>query len=181
MCETVYELAKCRSWADRTVDPHRRIPVLLWAAVRRALEVEKQQDAVSRARSHPSLDDLAREAAAKTARERTALSTVDKNLTPHARWTTPGTNGCSSSGPPRKSSRRRGGCARCCSGPAPRRPQSPRRAEQMPLLGSRPRRRRSRPCSRRPTASCTPEPSRPRLVATPKSPTASGPRGRPVG
>ncbi len=80
MCETVYDLVKCRSWVDRTVDPQRRIPLLLWTAVRRSLEVEKQHDAVSRARSHPSLDDLAREAAAKIARERAALSTVAKNL-----------------------------------------------------------------------------------------------------
>lgn len=80
MCETVYDLVKCGSWVDRTVDPQRRIPLLLWAAVRRSLELEKQQDAVSRARSYPSLDDLAQEAAAKIARERAALSTVAKNL-----------------------------------------------------------------------------------------------------
>lgn len=35
MCEAVKELAACRSWVDRTVDPQRRIPVLLWAAVTR--------------------------------------------------------------------------------------------------------------------------------------------------
>jgi hypothetical protein len=80
MCETVYDLVQCRSWVDRTVDPQRRIPLLLWSAVRRSLEVEKQQDAVSRARSHPSLDDLAQEAAAKIERERAALSTVARNL-----------------------------------------------------------------------------------------------------
>ncbi len=80
MCETVYDLVQCRSWVDRTVDPQRRIPLLLWSAVRRSLEVEKQQDAVYRARSHPSLDDLAQEAAAKIERERAALSTVARNL-----------------------------------------------------------------------------------------------------
>jgi hypothetical protein len=80
MCEAAHDLAKCRSWIDRTVDPQRRIPLLLWTAVRRSLELEKQQDAVSRARSHPSLDDLAREAAAKIAREHAALSIVAQNL-----------------------------------------------------------------------------------------------------
>lgn len=80
MCETAYDLAACRSWVDRTVDPRRRVPQLLWTAVRRSLELEEQQDAVSRARSHPSLDDLVREAAAKIAREHAALSTVTQNL-----------------------------------------------------------------------------------------------------
>jgi hypothetical protein len=80
ICETMSDLVKCRSWVDRTIDPQRRIPALLWAAVRRSLEVEKQQDAVSRAGSHPSLDDLVREAAAKIARERAALDTVAQNL-----------------------------------------------------------------------------------------------------
>ena len=46
MCETVHELATCRSWVDRTVDPQRRIPVLLWAAVRRSVEVETQRAAL---------------------------------------------------------------------------------------------------------------------------------------
>jgi hypothetical protein len=80
ICEAAYNLAKCRSWVDQTVDPQRRIPLLLWTAVRRSLELEKQQDAVSRARSHPSLDDLARDAAARIDREHAALSTVAQNL-----------------------------------------------------------------------------------------------------
>lgn len=80
LCETVQGLVACRSWVDRTVDPQRRIPVLLWTAVQRSIEVETQRDAVFRARSHPSLDDLARDAAAKAAREHTALASVAKNL-----------------------------------------------------------------------------------------------------
>lgn len=80
MCEMVHDLVKCRSWVDRTVDPQRRIPVLLWAAVRRSLEVEEQRNAVARARSHPDLAELVREASARTARERAALHTVVKNL-----------------------------------------------------------------------------------------------------
>lgn len=80
MCETVEQLATCRAWVDRTVDPQRRVPVLLWAAVRRSMEVERQRDAVFRARSHPSLDDLARDAAAKADQERAALVIVAENL-----------------------------------------------------------------------------------------------------
>lgn len=71
----------------------------------------------------------------------------------------------------RESNKRRGSCARCCSGPALRRPRSPRRAERMLLLGSRPRRRRSRLCSRTPNASCTPEPSRLQRVGLQHRPT----------
>lgn len=80
LCETVRELVACRSWADRTVDPRRRIPGLFWAAVQRSAEIETQRDAVFRARSHPSLDDFARAAAAKAERERDALVVVAENL-----------------------------------------------------------------------------------------------------
>lgn len=80
LCETVQGVVACRSWADRTVDPQRRIPVLLWTAVQRSIEVETQRDAVYRARSHPSLDDLARAAAAKATREHAALASVALNL-----------------------------------------------------------------------------------------------------
>lgn len=80
MCETVHQLVTCRAWLDRTVDPQRRIPVLLWAAVQRSMALEVQREAVFRARSHPSLDDLARDAAAKAEQERAALVTVAENL-----------------------------------------------------------------------------------------------------
>jgi DNA-binding MarR family transcriptional regulator len=48
------------SWTDQTVDPQRRAPAILWAAVGRSLAVERQYLDAQRALGHESLHDLGR-------------------------------------------------------------------------------------------------------------------------
>lgn len=80
LCEAVHGLVGCRSWKDKTVDPQRSAASMLWSAVQRSLLLEEEQAAVERARAHPSLDQLAHDAADKVDRERDALATVTGNL-----------------------------------------------------------------------------------------------------
>jgi hypothetical protein len=80
LCETVSALAGTSSWTDRTVDPRRRAPAILWTAVGRSLEVERQYLDARRALDHESLQDLGRETLARLARERESLDAVETNL-----------------------------------------------------------------------------------------------------
>lgn len=80
LCETVAALAETSSWVDRTVDPARRAPAILWAAVGRSLEVERQHQDAERALTHDSLQDLGRATLAQVERERESLDAVEANL-----------------------------------------------------------------------------------------------------
>jgi hypothetical protein len=80
LCETVAALAETSSWADRTVDPKRRAPAILWSAVGRSLEVERQYLDAQRALDHESLQALGRETLARVERERESLDEVEVNL-----------------------------------------------------------------------------------------------------
>ena len=80
LCETVAALAETSSWADRTVDPKRRAPAILWSAVGRSLEVERQYLDAQRAMDHESLQALGRETLARVERERESLDEVEVNL-----------------------------------------------------------------------------------------------------
>jgi hypothetical protein len=80
LCETVAALAATSSWTDRTVDPRRRAPAILWAAAGRSLEVERQYQDAQRALDHESLQDLGRETLARVQRERESLDAVEANL-----------------------------------------------------------------------------------------------------
>jgi len=80
LCETVAGLADTSSWTDRTVDPARRAPAILWSAVGRSLAVERQYVDAERALDHESLQDLGRETLARVERERESLDAVERNL-----------------------------------------------------------------------------------------------------
>jgi hypothetical protein len=80
LCETVAGLAATNSWTDRTVDPQRRAPVILWEAVGRSLAVERQFLDAERALDHESLHDLGRETLARVERERESLDAIELNL-----------------------------------------------------------------------------------------------------
>jgi hypothetical protein len=80
LCETVACLAATNSWTDRTVDPRRRAPAILWAAVGRSLAVERQYLDAERALDHESLHDLGRETLARVERERESLDAIELNL-----------------------------------------------------------------------------------------------------
>jgi len=80
LCETVAGLAATHSWTDRTVDPQRRAPAILWKAVERSLAVERQRLDAQRALDHESLHDLGREALARVQRERESLDAIERNL-----------------------------------------------------------------------------------------------------
>jgi len=80
LCEIGAALAGSTSWADRIVDPGRRVPAILWSAVVRALVIDRQYADAQRAVAHTSLADLARETMARVAEERAALDAVEANL-----------------------------------------------------------------------------------------------------
>ena len=80
LCETVAALAETTSWTDRTVDPKRRAPAILWAAVSRSLEIERQYLDAERALSHESLQALGQETLARVERERASLDAIETNL-----------------------------------------------------------------------------------------------------
>ena len=80
LCETVEGLAATNSWTDRTVDPQRRAPAILWAAVGRSLTVERQNLDAERALGHESLHDLGRQTLARVERERESLDAIELNL-----------------------------------------------------------------------------------------------------
>ena len=80
LCETVAGLAATNSWTDRTVDPQRRAPAILWEAVGRSLAVERQYLDAQRALGHESLHDLGRETLARVERERESLDAIELNL-----------------------------------------------------------------------------------------------------
>jgi hypothetical protein len=80
LCETVAGLAATNSWTDRTVDPQRRAPAILWEAVGRSLAVERQYLDAERALGHESLHDLGRETLARVERERESLDAIELNL-----------------------------------------------------------------------------------------------------
>lgn len=80
LCETVAGLAATSSWTDKTVDPQRRAPAILWAAVGRSLVVERQYLDAQRALGHESLHDLGRETLAGVERERESLDAIELNL-----------------------------------------------------------------------------------------------------
>ena len=80
LCETVAVLAATNSWTDKTVDPQRRAPAILWAAVGRSLAVERQYLDAQRALGHESLHDLGRETLARVERERESLDAIELNL-----------------------------------------------------------------------------------------------------
>ena len=80
LCETVAVLAATNSWTDKTVDPQRRAPAILWAAVGRSLAVERQYLDAQRALGHESLHDLGRETLARVERERESLDAIERNL-----------------------------------------------------------------------------------------------------
>jgi hypothetical protein len=80
LCEAVAALAETSSWTDRTVDPRRRAPAILWAAVGRSLEIERQYLDAERALSHESLHALGQETLARVERERASLDAIETNL-----------------------------------------------------------------------------------------------------
>jgi hypothetical protein len=80
LCEIVAALAETQSWTDRTIDPQRRAPAILWSAVGRSLEVERQYLDAQRALGHPSLQALGQESLARVERERESLDAVEANL-----------------------------------------------------------------------------------------------------
>ena len=80
LCETVAGIATTHSWTDRTVDPQRRAPAILWEAVGRSLAVERQYLDAERALGHESLHDLGRETLARVERERESLDAIELNL-----------------------------------------------------------------------------------------------------
>ena len=80
LCEAVAGLAETSAWSDRTVDPQRRAPAILWAAVGRSLEVERQYLDAQRALDHESLQALGRETLARVEAEREALDAIETNL-----------------------------------------------------------------------------------------------------
>jgi hypothetical protein len=80
LCETVARLAATNAWTDRTVDPQRRAPAILWEAVGRSLAVERQFLDAQRALGHDSLRDLGRETLARVEREREPLDAIELNL-----------------------------------------------------------------------------------------------------
>ncbi len=80
LCETVAGLADTSSWTDRTVDPARRAPAILWSAAGRSLAVERQSLDAERALDHESLQDLGRQTLARVERERESLDVVERNL-----------------------------------------------------------------------------------------------------
>jgi hypothetical protein len=80
LCEIGSALAESAAWADRTVDPSRRVPAILFSAVGRSLVVDRQYQDAQRALAHESLADLARDTLAGVAEERAALDAVEENL-----------------------------------------------------------------------------------------------------
>jgi hypothetical protein len=80
LCEIGFALAASAGWADRTVDPARRVPAILFSAVRRSLVVDRQYEDAQCALAHESLADLARDTLAGVAEERAALDAVEENL-----------------------------------------------------------------------------------------------------
>lgn len=80
LCEAAAGLAATGSWTDRTVDPQRRVPAILWSAVERSLAVERRYRDAERALDHESLHDLGRETLAGVERERASLDEVEANL-----------------------------------------------------------------------------------------------------
>ena len=80
LCEIAALLAESTAWADRTVDPERRVPSIIWSAVGRSLLVDRQYQDAQRAADHPSLEDLARDTLARIAAERASLDLIEANL-----------------------------------------------------------------------------------------------------
>ena len=80
LCQIGAALAESRSWADRTVDPTRRAPEILWSAVGRSLVVDRQYADAQRAAAHASLADLAQDTLARVAGERASLEAIEANL-----------------------------------------------------------------------------------------------------
>lgn len=80
LCELALRIAGVGAWADGTVDPARRVPSILWTAVKRARLTELQHSDAVRALDHESLSELARERLERIARERASLDAIESNL-----------------------------------------------------------------------------------------------------
>ncbi len=80
LCRAAHGLTSSPSWVDRTVDPRRRVAMLLWETVRRSGELHVREDAVERSKRHPTLGDAAAEVARSVERERENLTVAARNL-----------------------------------------------------------------------------------------------------
>jgi hypothetical protein len=80
LCEIADALSKVEAWRDRTVDSDRRVPTILWAAIRRSLAVDQLDSDAERAATHPTLADLVHDMSVRVEDERAALDRVQLNL-----------------------------------------------------------------------------------------------------
>lgn len=80
LCRVATDISRVGAWTDRTVDPDRRVPAIVWAAVRRALVVDQQYADARRALAHENLRELAEDTIARAEREYESLELVQQNL-----------------------------------------------------------------------------------------------------
>jgi hypothetical protein len=80
MCDLAWQIAGLDSWRDRTVDPERRAPSIVWSAVERITGLDREYPDAARALTHPSLKELAEEKIRRIEEERESLKCIEGNL-----------------------------------------------------------------------------------------------------
>lgn len=80
LCRIAYNLAQVEAWKSRLVDPDRRVPILLWEAVRLSLALDVKAADAALAIQHESLRELADETIRDIMRERVTVDQIGTNF-----------------------------------------------------------------------------------------------------
>ncbi|GAA1272799.1 hypothetical protein GCM10009609_39870 [Pseudonocardia aurantiaca] len=80
LCQIAEAINDVAAWRDGTVDPGRRVSLILWSAIRRTVSVAERLDDAKRASAYPSLSGVAHEALRTIGLENDALDQVHLNL-----------------------------------------------------------------------------------------------------
>lgn len=80
LCDLAWQIGRVASWRDKTVDPERRVASIVWAAVERTLDADRQYGDAIQAIGHPGLKQLGEQVLAKIEAERRSLKAVAANL-----------------------------------------------------------------------------------------------------
>lgn len=80
LCLAAVRVSRTDAWTDRTIDPHRNLPRIIWAAIDRSVNLDWQQSDARQALGHESLVPLAEDTLDRVARERESLQQVEANI-----------------------------------------------------------------------------------------------------
>jgi hypothetical protein len=80
LCDIAWQIGRVHSWREGKVDSERRVASIVWSAVQRVVESDREYPDAVRALNHPNLRELAEGKIRRIEQERESLEIVEGNL-----------------------------------------------------------------------------------------------------